>query len=89
MYRNDSEKGQVDTFIKTSNIKIRKKFDFILNLYWIYTGFELTLYYERVIIVSWKLYIDAREAEQFIGFASFFIPVKGRVKIFCEKDIYV
>ena len=31
MYRNDSEKGQVDTFIKTSNIKIRKKFDFILR----------------------------------------------------------
>ena len=63
--------------------------DFILNLYWIYTGFELTLYYERVIIVSWKLYIDAREADQIIGFASFFIPMKGKVKIFCEKDIYV
>ena len=31
MYKNESAKGQVDTFIKTSNIKIRKKFDFILR----------------------------------------------------------
>ena len=31
MYKNDGAKGQVDTFIKTSNIKIRKKFDFILK----------------------------------------------------------
>ena len=31
MYKNDGAKGQVDSFIKTSNIKIRKKFDFILK----------------------------------------------------------
>ncbi len=31
MYKNDDAKGQVDSFIKTSNIKIRKKFDFILR----------------------------------------------------------
>ena len=31
MYKNDGAKGQVDSFIKTSNIKIRKKFDFILH----------------------------------------------------------
>lgn len=31
MYKNEGAKGQVDTFIKTSNIKIRKKFDFILK----------------------------------------------------------
>ena len=31
MYKNEGAKGQVDTFIKTSNIKIRKKFDFILH----------------------------------------------------------
>ncbi len=31
MYKNECAKGQVDTFIKTSNIKIRKKFDFILR----------------------------------------------------------
>ena len=31
MYKNDGAKGQVDAFIKTSNIKIRKKFDFILR----------------------------------------------------------
>lgn len=31
MYKNEGAKGQVDTFIKTSNIKIRKKFDFILR----------------------------------------------------------
>ena len=31
MYKNDGAKGQVDSFIKTSNIKIRKKFDFILR----------------------------------------------------------
>ena len=31
MYKNDCAKGQVDSFIKTSNIKIRKKFDFILR----------------------------------------------------------
>lgn len=31
MYKSDGEKGQVDTFIKTSNIKIRKKFEFILR----------------------------------------------------------
>ena len=30
-YKNEGAKGQVDTFIKTSNIKIRKKFDFILR----------------------------------------------------------
>lgn len=35
------------------------------------------------------MYIDAREADRFIDFASFFIPMKGKVKIFCEKDIYV
>ena len=40
-------------------------------------------------MVSSKLYIDAREADQIIGFASFFIPMKGKVKIFCEKDIHV
>lgn len=31
MYKNDGAKGQVDSFIKTSNIKIRKKFDFLLR----------------------------------------------------------
>ena len=31
MYKNEGAKGQVDTLIKTSNIKIRKKFDFILH----------------------------------------------------------
>ena len=31
MYKNEGAKGQVDTFIKASNIKIRKKFDFILR----------------------------------------------------------
>ena len=31
MYKNEGAKGQVDTFIKTSNIKIRKKFEFILR----------------------------------------------------------
>lgn len=31
MYKNDGAKGQVDSFIKTPNIKIRKKFDFILR----------------------------------------------------------
>lgn len=31
MYKNGGAKGQVDSFIKTSNIKIRKKFDFILK----------------------------------------------------------
>ena len=31
MYKNEGAKGQVDAFIKTSNIKIRKKFDFILK----------------------------------------------------------
>ena len=31
MYKNDGAKGQVDSFIKTSNIKIRRKFDFILR----------------------------------------------------------
>ena len=31
MYKNEGAKGQVDTFIKTSNTKIRKKFDFILH----------------------------------------------------------
>ena len=31
IYKNDAAKGQVDTFIKTSNIKIRKKFDFLLR----------------------------------------------------------
>lgn len=31
MYKSEGAKGQVDTFIKTSNIKIRKKFDFILR----------------------------------------------------------
>ncbi len=31
MYKNDDARGQVDAFIKTSNIKIRKKFDFILR----------------------------------------------------------
>ena len=31
MYKNDGAKGQVDSFIKTSNIKISKKFDFILR----------------------------------------------------------
>ena len=31
MYKNEGAKGQVDTFIKTSNVKIRKKFDFILR----------------------------------------------------------
>ena len=31
MYKNEGAKGQVDTFIKTSNIKIRKKFDFLLR----------------------------------------------------------
>jgi len=31
MYTSDDARGQVDTFIKASNIKIRKKFDFILR----------------------------------------------------------
>ena len=31
MYKNENAKGQVDTFIKSSNIKIKKKFDFILR----------------------------------------------------------
>ena len=31
MYKNEGAKVQVDTFIKASNIKIRKKFDFILR----------------------------------------------------------
>ncbi len=31
MYKNGDARGQVDAFIKTSNIKIRKKFDFILK----------------------------------------------------------
>ena len=31
LYKNDGAKGQVDSFIKTSNIKIRRKFDFILR----------------------------------------------------------
>ena len=31
MYKNDGAKGQVDSFIKTSNIKIRRKFDYILR----------------------------------------------------------
>ena len=31
------------------------------------------------------MYIDAREADQFIGYASFFIPMKGKVKIFVRK----
>ena len=31
MYKNEGAKGQVDTFIKASNIKIRKKYDFILR----------------------------------------------------------
>ena len=31
MYKNDDARGQVDTFIKTSNRKIIKKFDFILR----------------------------------------------------------
>ena len=31
MYKNDGAKGQVDSFIKTSNINKRKKFDFILR----------------------------------------------------------
>lgn len=31
MYKNEGAKGQVDTFIKASNIKIRKKFNFILR----------------------------------------------------------
>lgn len=31
MYKNGNAKGQVDTFIKTSDTKIRKKFDFILH----------------------------------------------------------
>lgn len=31
MYKNDDRKGQVDTFIKSSNIKIKKKFEFILQ----------------------------------------------------------
>lgn len=31
IYKNDGARGQVDTFIKTSNIKIKKKFDFILK----------------------------------------------------------
>ena len=31
MYKNDGARGQVDAFIKTSNIKIKKKFDFILK----------------------------------------------------------
>ena len=31
MYKSDDARGQVDTFIKTSNLKIKKKFDFILR----------------------------------------------------------
>ena len=31
MYKSDGVRGQVDTFIKTSNLKIKKKFDFILR----------------------------------------------------------
>ena len=31
MYKSDDARGQVDTFIKTSNQKIKKKFDFILR----------------------------------------------------------
>ena len=31
MYKNDGAKGQVDSFIKTSNINIRKKYDFIFS----------------------------------------------------------
>ena len=31
MYKSDDARGQVDTFIKTSNRKIKKKFDFILR----------------------------------------------------------
>lgn len=31
IYKNGDAKGQVDTFIKTSDTKIRKKFDFILH----------------------------------------------------------
>lgn len=31
MYKSDNARGQVDTFIKTSNRKIKKKFDFILR----------------------------------------------------------
>lgn len=31
MYKNENAKGQVDTFIKASNVKIKKKFDFILR----------------------------------------------------------
>lgn len=31
MYKSDDARGQVDAFIKTSNIKIKKKFDFILR----------------------------------------------------------
>ena len=31
MYKSDDVRGQVDTFIKTSNLKIKKKFDFILR----------------------------------------------------------
>ena len=31
LYKDDGARGQVDTFINTSNIKIKKKFDFILK----------------------------------------------------------
>ena len=31
MYKSDDARGQIDSFIKTSNIKIKKKFDFILR----------------------------------------------------------
>jgi hypothetical protein len=31
MYKSDDARGQVDTFIKTSNQKIKTKFDFILR----------------------------------------------------------
>lgn len=31
MYKNEGARGQVDEFIKASNIKIKKKFDFILK----------------------------------------------------------
>lgn len=31
MYKNEDARDQVDEFIKTSNIKIKKKFDFILK----------------------------------------------------------
>ena len=31
IYKNDAAKGQVDALINASNIKIRKKFDFILK----------------------------------------------------------